>query len=65
MDPVLDGAALAFGADFFEVFADYFEFGVREVLDLNHFVARAFERVNDFVELELDGASIAILRVLN
>jgi hypothetical protein len=35
------------------------------VLDLNHFVARAFERVNDFVELELDGASIAILRVLN
>jgi hypothetical protein len=52
-------------ARIFRSFADDFEFDVREVLDLNHFVARAFERVNDFVELELDGASIAILRVLN
>lgn len=62
---VFGAAEVTFGADFFEVFADEFEVGVGELLDLNHFIAGAFESVNDFVELELNGARIAILRVLN
>jgi len=47
------------------VFGDDFQLSVGELFDLHHFVAGAFERVNDFVELEVDGASIAILCVLN
>ena len=65
MDSVLDGAALAFGADFFEVLADVFEVVVGEMFDLNHFVARIFQGMDDFVELEVNGAGVAILRVLN
>ena len=59
------GAAFAFGSDFVEVFADDFQLDVGELLDLHHFVAGVLERVNDFVEFEVDGAGIAILRVLN
>lgn len=65
MDSILDGAALAFGADFFEVLTDVFEVVVGEMFDLNHFVARVFQGVNDFVELEVNGTSVAILGVLN
>ena len=65
MDSVLDGAALAFGADFFEVLADVFEVVVGEMFDLNHFVAGVFKGMDDFVELEVNCAGVAILGVLN
>ena len=65
MDSILDGAPLALGTDFFEVLADVFQVGVRELFDLNHFVARVFQGMDDFVELEVNGAGVTILRVLN
>jgi hypothetical protein len=63
--PVLGGSAFAFGADFLEVLAECFEVRVGEIFDLNHFVARASEGMNDFIELEVNGTSVAILGVLN
>src|SRR5882724_7340719 len=65
MDSILDGAPLALGTDFFEVLADVFQVGVRELFDLNHFVARVFQGMDDFVELEVNSAGVTILRVLN
>ena len=65
MGPILFGAALAFGTDLFEVLADVFQVGVRELFDLNHFIARVFQGMDDFVELEVNGTGVAILGVLN
>ena len=62
---MLASADLAFGADFLEVFAEVFEVGIGKMLDLNHFVARVFKGVDDFVELEVNGPGVAILGVLN
>lgn len=62
---MLCSAELTFGADFLEVLAEIFEVGVGKMFDLNHFITRVFERMDDFVELEVDGTGVAILGVLN
>ena len=41
------------------------EFVIGQVLDVNHLVLRLIDRLDDLIELEMDRAGIAILRVLS
>jgi hypothetical protein len=55
----------ALGTNFFEMGGERFQFFVGEFLDIDHLVMSVPDGANNLVELEMDGAGIAILRVLN
>lgn len=59
------GPAVAFLAHLLVLVGEFLQFVVREMLDVDHLVLRLIDRLDDFVELEVDGARVAILRVLD
>src|SRR5437868_6481184 len=58
-------AAVAFLAQLLVLVREFLQFIVREVFDVDHLVLRLIDRLDDFIELQVDGAGIAVLRVLD
>src|SRR5215467_5718029 len=48
-----------------ELVGESLKFLVRERLDIDHAIARRSDGTDDFIQLEMDGSGIAILRILN
>jgi hypothetical protein len=57
--------AVAFLAHLLVLVRKLLQFIVREMLDVDHLVLRLVDRLDDLVELEVNGAGVAVLRVLD
>src|SRR5690242_9318575 len=54
-----------FRADDFKPLRKSFEFRVREAFNMHHFVTSMRNGMDDLVELQVNGARVTVLRVLN
>jgi hypothetical protein len=57
--------AVAFLAHLLVLVRKLLQFIVREMLDVDHLVLRLVDRLDDLVELEVNGAGVAVPRVLD
>src|SRR5271170_7816957 len=51
--------------DLFVSCLQFVEFEIAEILNIDHLIPCLVDRPNQFVELQVDGAGVAVLRVLN
>src|SRR4051812_42677170 len=58
-------ALFALGADVFVLRGKHLQLFVAELLDVNHLVLRLLRGTDQFVELEVQGARVSVLRVLD
>ena len=56
---------VAFLANLLVLVGEFLQFIVREMLDVDHLVLRLVDRLDDLVQLQMTGAGVAILRVLD
>jgi hypothetical protein len=55
----------AFGANFFEMRRESFQFFVGEFPDIDHLIMSVPDGADNFIEFEMDGSGISLLRVLD
>ena len=58
-------AVVAFFADLLVLVGEFLQFIVGEMLDVDHLVVCLVDGLDDLVELQVDGAGVAVLRVLD
>ena len=46
-------------------FGELLQLVIREMFDIDHFIVRLIDGLDDFIEFEVNGAGVAVLRVLN
>ena len=59
------GLLLTMPAQALKLIADPLEFLIGHVLEIDHLVASSFNRVNQLIQLQMEGLGIAVLGVLN
>ena len=48
-----------------ELGLEFLEFLIRKILEIDEFIARVFDRANEFVQFQMDSFGVAVLRILN
>ena len=48
-----------------ELGVESLEFLIRKILEIDEFIARVFDRANEFVQFQMNSFGIAVLRILN
>ena len=57
--------AVAFLSHLLVLVGKFLQFLIREMFDVNHFILRLINGLDDFIEFQVNGAGVPILRVLN
>ena len=58
-------SVIAFLSDLLVSVRQLLQLRIRQMLNVDHFIVRLIDRFDDLIQLEMNGATIAILRVLN